>query len=155
MTTISNSLLSTLYGYNALTTASTGTASASTSVAKTSNAGLANTAVSLATDASLVGSLGGSAVALSATDILNSLAQAGTADSTKTSNSLDASIANSLTSSSDATTSGIYNASGTLTPITDTSSNWANVLKTNPELSSVVASISSDQAVVGTLSIYA
>ena len=116
-------------------------------VAKTSDASLAQTAVTLSADAGIVAALGAStsgAPTYNAAGLLNALVQAGhpsasssqasttTAPQTAQQNQ-DQAIAGSLPSSP--ATSGIYNPSGVLqtTPSTDVTANWASILKTNPE----------------------
>jgi hypothetical protein len=135
------------------------------SVAKTSNGGLSQTAVTLASDASVIATLGatsGATPIYDATGMLNSLIQAGTSAASSPSNassdfqnappSLDQAIVSSLSSSP--TTSGIYTADGSLqtSSSTDLTSNWASILHTNPQLAATAIADSFDQGIVGTLS---
>ena len=165
MTTISSALPI----YN--TDASAGSA-AVVSVSKTSDPGLSQIAVSLASDASVVATLDASSSSASATysaaGLLNSFVQAGNSASTDTSTdpsqpstdtdsktaqqSLDQAIVGSLSSSP--STSGIYTSSGALQtlPSTDVTSNWASILKTNPELATTAVADSMNQGIVATLS---
>lgn len=161
MSTISNATSSSSYGYNSSTTGVSGNP-----VAQTSDSGLAQTAVSLSVTGSIVATLGGgspSPLTYSAAGLLNSLAQAGTVPSpaqtagdsssqqATAQYSADQSIVSTLASAP--TTSGVYNASGLLQGVpSDTSANWASILKTNPGLSSSVISDSINQGAVGTLS---
>lgn len=150
--------------FNGYAVPSTGTAAIS--VAKTADTGLAQTAVNLSSEANVVATLGGgspSAVTYDAAGLLNILIQAGAAPSitqgadnsanpqTTARNSTDQSIVNTL--SSDSATSGIYSSSGALQGLpSETSANWAGVLKTNPDLAPSVISDSLNQGIVGTLS---
>ncbi len=157
---------------------STSTNNTTTSVAKTSDSSLSKTAVTLASDASVIATLGGAAGSTPVYDaagMLNELVQAGssatsssstdsstatTTDSTTTSStgtqssqeSLDQAIVGSLSSSP--STSGIYTAGGSLqtSSSTDLTSNWATLLQTNPQLATTAIADSFDQGIVGTLS---
>jgi hypothetical protein len=146
------------------------TNSTSTSVAKTSDTSLSTTAVALASDASVIATLGGSSgstLVYNAAGVLNELIQAGTsaassssADSSATGStgsqaspdSLDQAIVGSLSASP--STSGIYTADGNLqtSSSTDLTSNWASLLKTNPQLATAATADSFDQGIIGTLS---
>lgn len=115
-------------------------------VAQTTNPGLVNSAVSLSFEGSMVSTLlGGSSSSLTnnAAGLLNSFEQAGTASSAQT-------TGNSL--SSNATASGIYNATGSLQGLpSSTTANWSNALKADPNLASLVAADSVNQGIVGSL----
>lgn len=161
MTTISNVSSASSYGYN-FPAANVG----GSLPAQTSDAGLVQSAVSLSSQGSIVASLGGgssSPVTYDAAGLLNSLVQAGTPPSTALTvgnnanpqttaqNSTNQAIVSAMPSAP--ATSGIYNSSGPLQSLpSNTSANWANALKANPNLASVVASDSLNQGIVGTLS---
>lgn len=157
MTTITGSLPVSTY-----TAAANG--AGTTSIAATKDPGLSQTAVSLAGDASVVATLGASTTpgtTYDAAGLLNSLVQAGNASANSSqpsagnaAASAGQSAAGSSSTASGAATSGVYNAAGALQtyPATDVTSNWASILKTNPELAATVSSESMAQAIVGTLS---
>jgi hypothetical protein len=155
MTTIPGVTPSSAYGYNAPITSAS-------NVAKTSDSGLAQTAVSLSAAGSIVATLGGgssSPLTYDAAGLLNSLVQAGTAPTSAQTASTQATAQNSTnqgsvsTLSTSPTTSSVYNSSGSLQGLpSNTSANWASMLKANPSLASTVISDSINQGIVGTLS---
>ena len=130
---------------------------------------LSSQAVSLSAQSAVVASLGGStgATVYSPSGLLNSLQQAGqteepvstpadgsNVDTSNTAQSaLDQGILSTLTTSG----SGIYSGSGTATDglSEQVSSNWADLLKTNPNLAGTVISSSFDQGIVSTLHVMA
>ena len=162
MTTISSSLPVSAYSATS-PTATQG----NTTVAKTSDQSLAQTAVTISAEASIVATLGASSGATPTYDavgLLNALIQAGNPSSSSTSQasattgtqaaqpSQDQAAAGSSASLA-SSTSGLYNASGVLQPTssTDVTSNWASILKTNPELTSTVTTDAMNQGIVGSL----
>lgn len=161
MTTVSGASPSTFNVSSALTTGSTGNP-----VTQTSDAGMAQTAVSLSAEAGVVATLGGgglSPMTYSAAGLLNILTQAGPAPSstqttdsstnpqTAAQNSTDQGVVGTLPTN--AVTSGTYNSSGALNALSsDLSANWASILKTAPSFSSSVISDSLNLGIVGTLS---
>ena len=133
-----------------------------TAVAQTTQSGLVQTAIDLASAGGMIATLGGSAYApltYNAAGLLNTFAQAGTVSSggssgTSAQNSTDMAIVDMLPANSVA--AGVYNSSGTLQGLpSDTTTNWANALKASPALASTVISDSFDQGIAGTLSITA
>ena len=158
MTTVSSVTPSNVNGYTTLTTSAN-------PVAHTTDSGLAQAAVNLSAEGSIVATLGGgnaSSLTYNAAGFLNAFVQAGTAPTSsqtpgKSSNPqatvqnlTDQGIVSSFSSNS--TVSGVYNASGLLQGLTsDTSANWVTALKANPGLSSTVISDSFNQGIVGTL----
>ena len=158
---ISNITGSGVNGYNTATTSAPKTSASP--VAKTAEAGLAQTAVTLSSDGNIVAMLGGAAsssLTYNAAGLLNSLVQAGAATSSaqtstassnpqsSAQNSTNQAIANTLPASSAA--SGINNSSGTL-PGISTNASWASALKANPALAATVSADTFDQGIVGTL----
>lgn len=158
MSTVSST---TLLNFNGYTTSPLGGL-----VAKTSDSGMADTAVSLSAEADLVATLGGGAlstVTYDAAGLLNTLMQAGSASPTTqvadnsadpqaaAQNSTDQGIVGLLPSAS--ITSGIYSSSGSPNSLpSNISANWASILKTDPSLAPSVISDSFNQGIVGTLS---
>lgn len=127
-------------------------------VARTSNASLGQEAAGLSTEASVVATLGGSSSGLgmyTATGLLNSLATAGadteTGSGPAQQTNVDEAILGTLPASS--TTSGIYDGSGVLqnTAAPTLSSNWADVLKTDPGAASVVIAASFTKGILATV----
>ncbi len=154
---------------SSLTSAGSAYLSSNTStetVLQTSIPGLAQTAVSLAAQEGIVATLSGaptSPVTYDAVGMLNALIQAGTTTQSTsgitgaaTPQSEAQSLINqsvAISSASSSSTSGIYNASGTLSGSTSVSSaNWASVLQANPSLSATLIADSVNQGIVGTLS---
>lgn len=132
----------------------------------TSTAALTSQAVTLSSQSAVVASLGAStsSTVYSATGLLNSLQQAGTASDTistpeagsDTSNTAQQAQDQSIVSSLSSSGSGVYGSSGTVDSLTEqTSANWADLLKTNPSLASTVISNSYNLGVVSTLSVTA
>lgn len=124
--------------------------------------GVISTAVALADAGSVVLSLPGApkgAVTYTASGLLHILARAGTATSKPTTpdeetaalgKGILASLNNSDSTSS-GSTDGVYDGSGIFTPTSGISANFADVLNSNPGLSSVAVSDAVAQGVVGTL----
>ncbi|NYE63862.1 hypothetical protein FHW58_005096 [Duganella sp. 1224] len=135
----------------------------------TAAAALSSEAVSLSAQSAVVASLGGStgAAVYSPSGLLNSLQQAGEvkepvavpadgsdADTTnRAQDALDQGILSSLNTAG----AGIYNGSGTATAgLSDqAASNWADLLKTNPDLAGTVIASSFEQGIVSTLHVTA
>jgi len=145
-------------------------------VAQSSQSGLSQTAVKLSSDSSIVATLGGSSSTTplyNAVGLLNSITQAGSAASTTPAStstttpsstqaaqaSQDSAVLSSISpsSSSSSSTSGIYSAAGTLqnASSTNANSNWASLLQSTPTLASTLASDTSNQAIVASLSVTA
>ena len=138
-------------------------------VSRTSIPDVSQTAVTLSTQNGIVVTLGGgstSPLTYDASGLLNTIAQAGalTQPTLTTSQGLSAQytvqtlfnqgVINTL--SSTPATSGIYTASGSVQGLTsNTSANWAEILKANPNFASTVISDSFNQGIIGTLSITA
>lgn len=154
-------LLSDSFGYS-----TAGATSSSVTIPKTTNPDLVRVATELSADASAIVTIGGTASELltySATDILNSLASAGTlleppATPSPNSNAqsllqqaLNQAIVDAFNPESAST--GIYTPSGSLQglPYSDLSANWATVLQSNPELASTVIANSLAQGITRTL----
>lgn len=155
MTTIAGSPPLSVYGYD------TPAPGAAASVAATSDPGLPQAAATLAADAGVVASLGGTSVGgltYNAAGLLDAIAQAGAASSPPPAGaadpqqSLDQAVAATLPPSP--ATSGIYTSSGLLQalPAASVTSNWANLLQANPALAGVAIGDSFDQGIVGTIS---
>ncbi|HEY8099257.1 MAG TPA: hypothetical protein VIF82_00740 [Burkholderiaceae bacterium] len=141
----------------------------STPIVKTADPGLVQTAVELAANASAIASLGNSGTALQTYDaagLLNSIAQAGSAPSTSIpvpssgtdtqtegQQLIDQSVVGTLPS--DPGTSGIYSSAGTVQNFSgvNNSTDWATVLKSNPNLAGTVIADSYQQGIVGLLAI--
>jgi hypothetical protein len=137
----------------------------------TAAAALSSQAVSLSAQSAVVASLGGAtgATVYSASGLLSSLTQAGTqaeavsvpvdgsqvdtADSAQLAQ--DQGIVSTLATSS--TAAGVYSGSGTASDgLSDqASANWADLLKTNPNLAGTVISSSFDMGIVSTLHVTA
>jgi len=121
--------------------------------------GVISTAVALADAGSVVLSLPGApkgAVTYTASGLLHILASAGTATSKPTTPdeetaALGKGILASLDNSNSDSTDGVYDGSGIFTPTSGISANFADVLSSNPGLSSVAVSDAVAQGVVGTL----
>jgi len=139
-------------------------------VAPTAASALATQAVSLSAQSAVVASLGGvtGAAVYSPAGLLNSLAQAGStqeslsvpADGSNTDtsntaqNALNQGIVSSLGGSASA--SGVYTGAGTVSQLSEqASSNWADLLKTNPNLASTVIGYSYAAGIVSTLQVTA
>ena len=154
------------------TTPSTATQSYTPPVVNPSAAALASQAVSLSTQSAVVATLGGvssSVGVYSPTGLLNSLTQAGSAQesldvpkegsNTDTSNTAQDAQDQGLVSNlgGSASSSGVYSGAGTVTnPLSEqASSNWADLLKTNPNLASTVISYSYAAGIVSTLQVTA
>jgi hypothetical protein len=159
MASISSLFTSSLYSYSAAVAGGNGL-----SVSKTSDARLLQAAVTLAGDASILSTINNrtSGDTYDAAGLLNSMVQAGTSAtlSSQVNQSgysltaqqiLNQGIAGSLSSSS--SSSGIYNSSGVLQSLaqTNSSANWANVLKTNPGMASVAIADMMNQSLIGSL----
>ena len=156
MTTITNPPPLTAYSYTP-PAANTGPAS----VASTLDPSLAQTAVTISAAGNIVATLmanPNAAPTYDAVNLLNALAQAGTPSSSSSAqastNSGSATTQQAAATSSSSASSGLYTASGGLqaTPSTDLTSNWASILKTNPELTAVAAGDAMNQGIVGSLS---
>ncbi|MYM21562.1 hypothetical protein GTP46_02735 [Duganella sp. FT135W] len=137
----------------------------------TSAEALTSQAVSLSAQSAVVASLGGStgATVYTPSGLLNTLQQAGTVEepvnvadknnnvdaSTSVQQALDQGIVSSLATS--AVGSGVYTGTGALSGAlsAQASANWAEVLKTNPNLASTLISSSFDQGFVNSLSVTA
>lgn len=134
-------------------------------VASTSNVGLAATAVSLASDASVIATLGATPPASDLYDakgLLNSIVQAGTAatvpsqtggDTSPASaqSSLDQAVIGSLSPAT--TNSSLYSVSGGLQASTvDVNASFASILKTDPGAAGTVIGDSLNQAIIGSIS---
>lgn len=141
-------------------------------VAPASAAGtLSSQAVSLSAQSAVVASLGGStgATVYTPSGLLNTLQQAGIAEepisvpeqgsnvdtSATAQQALNQGIVSTLASS--AAGSGVYTGTGTLSSALSeqAATNWAEVLKTNPNLASTLISNSFDQGLVNSLSVIA
>lgn len=135
------------------------------SVASTTDPGLAQTAVDLSADAGVIATLGSTSTSLqtySATGLLNTIAQAGSAPSASApappagtdipstvQQQVDKGIADTL--SADPATSGVYGRAGTLQNLPgDTSSNWASVLKSDPSYAGPLIGDSFRQGIIDT-----
>lgn len=130
---------------------------------------LSSEAVSLSAQSAVVASLGGStgATVYSPSGLLNSLQQAGQTEepvsapvdgsNTDTSNTAQYAQDQGILSTLSTSGSGIYSGSGTAIDgfSEQASSNWADLLKTNPNLASTVISSSFDQGIVSTLHVTA
>ncbi|NVM79328.1 hypothetical protein FHW83_005167 [Duganella sp. SG902] len=134
-----------------------------------SAAALSSQAVSLSAQSAVVASLGGStgATVYTPSGLLTALQQAGTVEepvsvpeegsnvdtSTTAQQALDQGIVSTLATNPAA--SGIYNSAGTFSSALSeqASANWAELLKTNPNLASTVVSSSYDMGLVNSLSI--
>ena len=139
-------------------------------VAPTAASRLATQAVSLSAQSAVVASLGGAtgATVYSPAGLLNSLAQAGSAQESlnvpadgsnaDTSNAAQDALNQGIVSSlgGSASASGVYSGAGTVSPLSDqASSNWADLLKTNPNLASTVIGYSYAAGIVSTLQVTA
>jgi hypothetical protein len=158
--------MSTMSGLASLNYNSVLVDTAANPVLKTSISGLAQTAVSLSSQNDIVATLGGASstpVTYNAVGLLNTIVQAGTSTQPALTTSKGSSVqsivqalfnqgvVNTLTSTP--ATSGIYTASGSIPGLSsNTSTNWANILKANPGVASTVISDSFNQGIVGTLS---
>jgi len=131
-----------------------------------SAADLSSQAVSLSAQSAVVASLGGStgATVYTPTGLLSSLQQAGAVEepvsvpeqgsnvdtSTTAQQALNQGIVSTLASS--ASGSGIYTGAGTVSGLSEqAAANWAELLKSNPNLASTVISSSFDSGVVSSL----
>jgi hypothetical protein len=154
-------------------TAATGTTTPSTyvnPVVQSSNSGLSKTAVQLSLDSSIVATLGGSTSTTplySAVGLLNTIAQAGNASASQTSptststtptttqqaqTATDEAALNPL-SPSNASTSGIYTASGALNSTSGSvNSNWASILSATPAAASALTADTANQSIISTIS---
>jgi hypothetical protein len=138
--------------------------------ASSAAAALSSQAVSLSAQSAVVASLGGStgATVYSPSGLLSTLQQAGTAEetisvpeegsnvdtSTSAQSALNQGIVSTLASS--ASGSGVYTGAGTVSGLSEqASANWAELLKTNPNLASTVIASSYDMALIGSLSVTA
>jgi hypothetical protein len=134
-------------------------------VAATSNVGLSVTAVSLASDAGVIATLGATSppsYTYDAKGLLNSLVQAGTAatvppqESGATSaaaaqSSLDQAVLGSLAGA--ATNPSLYSVSGGLqAPTVDVSASFASILKADPGAAGTVIGDSLNQGIIGSIS---
>jgi len=135
----------------------------------TAAAALSSQAVSLSAQSAVVASLGGStgATVYSPSGLLSSLQQAGAVEepvsvpaegsnvntSTAAQQALDLGIVSTLSTSG----SGVYSGAGTAGNALSeqVSANWAELLKTNPNLAGNVVSSSYDMGIVSTLSVIA
>lgn len=139
-------------------------------VSPTAAAALSSQAASLSAQSAVVASLGGStgAAVYSPSGLMTALQQAGTVEeplpvpeegsNVDTSNTaqyaLDQGIVGTLPSS--AAESGIYGSSGVTSGLSEqAAANWADLLKTNPDLASTVIGSSFDQGIVSTLKVTA
>ncbi|GJJ00306.1 hypothetical protein RugamoR64_08440 [Duganella rhizosphaerae] len=139
-------------------------------VSSTAAGALSSEAVNLSAESAVVASLGGStgAAVYTPSGLLDSLQQAGTvaesvtvpADgsnvdtSTSAQNAQDQAILSSLASTPSA--SGVYTGAGTLGGLSEqASSNWAELLKTNPGLAGTVIADSYNAGLVSTLQVTA
>lgn len=139
-------------------------------VSSTAAAGLSSAAVSLSAESAVVASLGGSAGAsvYTPSGLLESLRQAGTVaepvtvpadgsnvDTSSTAqNAQDQGILSSLAAAPSA--SGVYTGNGTIGGLSEqASSNWADLLKTNPGLAGTVVADSYNAGLVSTLQVTA
>ncbi|TFW21692.1 hypothetical protein [Duganella callida] len=139
-------------------------------VAPTTAAVQSSEAVSLSAQSAVVASLGGGtgATVYSPSGLLNSIQQAGTVEeavnvpkdgsNVDTSNTaqfaLDQGIVSTLATS--AVASGVYTGSGSVNGLSEqASANWADLLKTNPNLASTVIGSSFDSGIVSTLQVTA
>jgi len=136
-------------------------------VAPTAASTFASQAVSLSAQSAVVATLGGAtgATVYSPAGLLNSLAQAGSAQESlnvpadgsnvDTSNTAQDALNQGIVSSlgGNASTSGVYTGAGTVTsPLSEqASSNWADLLKTNPNLANTVIGYSYAAGIVSTL----
>lgn len=113
--------------------------------------GMVQDSVTLSSESGIVATLEGGTSSYSASDLLNSMMNAGP-QGTSSSPSDQTTQQSSSTQTGNSTTSGIYDASGALQSLPgDINSNWASVLKGNPSLTNVVAQDTVDQGIVGTL----
>jgi hypothetical protein len=152
-------------GYSPSTT---GTGSAPAIAA--ASVGEVQTAVALSANAGVIATLGNFGLAVqtyNAAGLLNTIAQAGNAPSepmpvpatgtdtqTLTQQTQDQNVVGTLPS--DAATSGIYNSSGSLQPLSsDSSANWASILKSDPSFASSVIGMSIAQGIIGSISMLA
>ena len=137
----------------------------------TSAGALSSQAVSLSAQSAVVASLGGStgATVYTPEGLLNTLQQAGTVEepvsvpeqgsnvdtSTTAQQALNQGIVSTLATSASA--SGVYTGTGAVTSALSeqASANWAELLKTNPNLASTAVSSSFDFGLVSTLSVTA
>lgn len=131
------------------------------------DAGLPDAAVALSAQQAVVASLGGSAgvTVYTPSGLLESLQQAGILAEAPTvpvpgSNTADLAqqalalgVIGTLTDTGTTPTSGIYNGAGVLSglPSTQASSNWADLLKTNPSLAGAVVQASVNSSLLSTL----
>ena len=134
------------------------------------SAALSSQAVDLSAQSAVVATLGGagsSTSVYSAAGLLNSLQQAGSGEeavavpvagsNTDTSQAAQQALDQGILSSfaSNASSSGIYSAGGSGGLSDQASSNWADILKTNPSYASTVIGSSFDAGVISTLSVTA
>lgn len=154
-------LLSDSFGYS-----TTGATGSSLTIPKTTNRDLVRVAADLSSDASAIVTIGGTAseiLTYSATDILNSLASAGTVLeppaipplNSNTQSVLQQAINQAIVDAFNPqpASAGLYTPSGSLQglPYSDLSTNWATVLQSNPELASTVIANSLAQGITRTL----
>lgn len=151
---------------------STNTTQSYTPVASQRNAGVLSTqAVDLSGQSAVIATLGGATSGTgvySATGLLNSLEQAGASEETISvpkagsntdttqlaQQALDQGILSSFASS--ASSSGIYTGDGGGSALSDqVSSNWAEILKTNPSYASTVIGSSFTSGILSTLNVTA
>jgi hypothetical protein len=131
-------------------------------------AALSSQAVSLSSESAVVASLGGSAGATvySPAGLLNSLEQAGTVEeavsvpaqgsNVDTSNSAQQALDLGIVSTLSTSGSGIYTNRGSVGGLSEqASANWAELLKSNPNLASTVISSSFDMGLVSSLQVTA
>lgn len=148
---------------------STSGAASVPNIASASSA-MVQTAVDLSATAGVIATLGASGTTVQTYDaagLLNAIAHAGNASSTSipvppsgTDTQLQAQqqvnqgIVGTLPS--DAASSGIYNSAGTVQNLSsDTSANWATILKSNPSLAENVIADSFTQGIVSSISVFA
>ena len=130
---------------------------------------LSSQAVSLSAQSAVVASLGGStgATVYSPSGLMNSLTQAGTVaepvttpvegSNTDTTNAAQLAQDQGIVSTLSSTGSGVYSGTGSVggAMSEQAASNWADLLKTNPNLASTVISNSFTMGIVSSLSVTA
>lgn len=134
----------------------------------TAAAALSSQAVSLSSQSAVVASLGGStgATVYSPSGLLNSLEQAGTVQeqvsapeqgsNVDTSNTARQALDQGILSTLSTSGSGLYSGTGASGALSDqAASNWAELLKTNPNLASTVISSSFNMGLVSSLQVTA
>ncbi len=131
---------------------------ASTSTARSVPA-LAELAANLATEGSVVATLGsasGTSPTYNAEGILDAILQAGAtagsaSDASGAGSGASSTTGQAASAGASSATAGVYDASGTLQAL-NVSTGWTSLLQANPALASTVLADSTDKAIVGSIS---